>query len=175
MGYVASSVSAGSPSPLKFGHFLLCFPSHYFICNHFLLGIFSLLSSTLLFLSLFTFLYCFSFFSFPFESIFFPFSVINFLILLSPFGSCFYFTPNFFSFSFSKLASFFFFHSCYFLLFHRLLFPILSTASSAGSLSEYFLLFPVCTLNPADTMNSNFPGSPIIIPGSDPSMLLSHA
>lgn len=104
MGYVASSVSAGPPSPLNL---LLCFLSHYFICHHFLLGIFSLLSSSLLFLFLFTFLHCFSFFSFPFESAFSPFSVIKFLILHSPFRTCFYFTHNFFTFSFLNLVSFF--------------------------------------------------------------------
>lgn len=119
MGYVASSVSAAAPIPLKFWHFLLCFPFHYFICHHFFLGIFSLLSSSLLLLFLFTFLHCFSFFSFPFKPVFSPFSVVKFLILHSPFSSCFYFTHNFFSFSFFKLVSFFVFYTCYLLLLHR--------------------------------------------------------
>lgn len=123
--------SAGATILLKSWHFLLCFPSHYLIFPHFLLGIFSLLFTSLLFLFLFVFLHCLSFFCFLFESVFSTFSVaVKFLILHSPFSSCLYslslHSHDFFSFSFFKLVSFSFFYSCHLLHLHTLHFPTLS-------------------------------------------------
>lgn len=97
--------SASATIPLKSWYFLLCFSSHYLIFHYFLLGLFSLLFSSLLFLFLFTFLHCLSFFCFPFESVFSTFSVnVKPLILHFPFGSCLYslslHSQNFFSFCF---------------------------------------------------------------------------
>lgn len=118
MGYVASSASQMELVSLKSWHFLLCFSSQYLFFHHFLLGIFSLLFSSLLFLFLFTFLHCLSFFCFPFKAVFSTFSVaVKFLILYSPFSSCLYslslHSYSAFTFSFFKLVSFFFFYSCH--------------------------------------------------------------
>lgn len=183
MGYAASSVSAGSPSPPKFGNFLLCFSSHYFFCHHFLLGIFSLLSSPLLFLFLFPFLHCFSF-SLSYRSLF-PLHFLSLRFSSSTLPSVLAsasLTISSISNFLKKLVSFSLLLLFLFASFTWTAFPHLLPCSLCRE-SSWRFSFVSClhfasesvTANTAGTMNSNFPGKPIIISGSDPSMLVSHA